>query len=517
MEDKHMSYRRRQFISLIMLMSLLAMLLAACGGGGGGGQQGGTSPSPAGGDTAASPAAGGDTAASPAAGGDTAATPEAGGDTAATPAAGDDTAATPAAGDDAAATPEAGAGGAVAASECPADVQGGQVTMWSPLTGGDGDELTRIAEQFNQENENGIQVQHVPQPEYDQKLNTAAAGGNLPDMTVVRASDIPLFATRNLIQPMPDEVLNIIGGEGLAQDFPEDVWDIGEYNGQRYAIPLDVQGQVLYYNTEMVEAAGVEIPADRPMTREEFEAAVEALNQNGVMGIAIGTHYSGGTWFDMLIRQFGGNLWNEEGTAAGFNTEEGRQALEYLLNLKQTYSPNISGTGDPEVVAFQQGRAAMVIHGPWWISGLRELPFTGFAMVPQIGDEYAVIGGSHQLALTTDDPARQAAAACWIGWLSENSVQWAAAGNIPARTSERESAQIAEISPAVAAIAEEAEHLEFPPPVPGISEAVGLQGVEPALNQLLLGERTDIEAALEESEQRADQLIEQNAQQYGGQ
>jgi multiple sugar transport system substrate-binding protein len=408
----------------------------------------------------------------------------------------------------------AAASGSSTAASCPATAQGQQITMWSPLTGPDGDEMTALAAQFSQDNPQKIKVNHVAQPEYLQKLNTAAAGKTLPDMTVIRITDVPEMAARNIIQPMAENVLNIVGGESLAGDFPEEVWNGGEYNGKRYSIPLDVNPQVLYYNKDLFQKAGITMPTDRPMTRQEFEAAAEKLNTNGVAGIAIGTLYSGETFFDTLIRQFGGRLANEEGTQATFNSEEGVRALTYLQQLKQKYSPQLSGQGDPEVTQFQQGKAAMVIHGPWHISNLEKLPFTGFAQVPQFGDQYVVVGGSHQLALTTQDPAKQAAAACWIAWLSENSVQWAKAGQVPARNSARESDKLASVSPAVAAFAPEAEAIQLLPSVPGIATAVGAEGIGRAVNPVLLGQQTDIKAALDQAAQRSNQLIQQNAQTY---
>ncbi|HEY0733756.1 MAG TPA: ABC transporter substrate-binding protein [Herpetosiphonaceae bacterium] len=471
-----MSYRSHRTMSLIMLMSLLAVLLAACGGGG---------------TTGASPAASG----------------------AASPAASASAAASGAAASGAASPAASGAAGA--AGECPEAAQGAQITMWSPLTGPDGDEMTALANQFSQDNPRGVKVQHVPQPEYIQKLNTAAAGKTLPDMTVIRVTDVPEMAARNIIRPMNDDLLGIAGVTG--DDFPEDVWNGGEYKDQRFSIPLDVNPQVLYYNKDLFQQAGITMPTDRPMNKEEFEAAAEKLNANGVAGIAVGTLYSGETFFDMLIRQYGGSLTNEEGTEAVYNSEAGVQALTYLRDLKQKYSPNIQGQGDPEVTQFQQGKAAMVIHGPWHISNLVKLPFTGFAMVPQIGDEYVVVGGSHQLALTTDDPAKQAAVGCWINWLSTNSVQWAKAGQVPARNSAREDAQLATIAPPVAAIAKEAESVQYPPVVPGIATATGSEGIGRVVNPVLLGQQADIKAGLDQAVQRSNQLIQQNAQQYGGQ
>src|SRR5436190_18174841 len=61
--------------------------------------------------------------------------------------------------------------------ECPAGVQGTAIEMWSPFTGPDGDEMTGLAEKFSKENPCGITVTHVAQPDYQQKLEAAAAAG----------------------------------------------------------------------------------------------------------------------------------------------------------------------------------------------------------------------------------------------------------------------------------------------------------------------------------------------------
>lgn len=450
--------------SLTLLVAMLGAMIAACGGGTG--TQGGAATT--------APAAGGEAAtAAPAAGGEAAAAP----------------------------------------GECPAAAQGQTVTIWSPLTGPDGQFMTQLADQFSQDNPQGVRVSHVPQPDYLQKLNTAAAGGNLPEMTVIRADDIAEMAIRNILKPLSAEAQTIMGDD-LGSQFPEQVWAVGEIDGNRYTVPLDVHPLVLYYNKDMFEAAGIAGP---PTNREEFEAAAEALTSGDVTGVSIGTAFQASTLFWTLLRQFGGSAFNADGTEAAYNSPEGVEALTYLNELKQKYSPDVSGAGDPEVTLFTQGKAAMVIHGPWHISNLQQLPFTGFAPVPMWGDEFAVWGGSHQLAFTTDDPAKQAAAACWAGWLSENSVQWAAAGQVPVRQSARQSAELETVAAPVAAFAEQVEGVIMPVPVPGLVPAVWGEGFGKAVDAVLLGQATDVQAALDESAAKSNQILEQNRQRYGGQ
>ena len=447
---------------LAVLLAMFASLLAACGGGGGGGAA-----------ATSAPAAGG------------------------------------------AATSAPAAGGTASAGACSDAGKGQQITMWSPLTGPDGDEMTGLANKFSQENSLGIKVTHTAQPDYLQKLNTAAAGNSLPEMTVIRAGDIGEMAARNVLKPMSDAALTEAGGvDTLKGQFTDAVWKAGEVKGKRYTIPLDTHPLVLYYNKDLFQKAGITVPTDRPMTKEEFEKAVDALNKDGVAGVAIGTAFQTGAWFQALIREFGGDITNSDGTQATYNSDQGVQAATYIHDLKAKTTPQVNGAGDPEVKLFQQQKAAMVFHGPWHISDMVKLPFVGFAQMPQIGSTYSVWGNSHQLSMTTEDPAKQAAAGCWIGWLSQNSVQWAKAGQVPARKSARESSDLATVSPPVAAFAKEVEAVKFLPPVPGLEGALWGQGFEPALNAYLLGQSTDIKKGLDDAAAKSDQIIKDNAAKY---
>jgi multiple sugar transport system substrate-binding protein len=458
-----------------VLTALLASLLAACGSGGGGGAA-----------ATSAPAGGGGTAATSA--------PAGGG---------------------AAATSAPAGGGAASAGACTDAGKGQQITMWSPLTGPDGDEMTALANQFSQENSLGIKVTHTAQPNYLQKLETSAAGNSLPDMTVIRAGDIGQEVARNVLKPMSEAALAEAGGaDKLKPEFTEAVWNAGEVKGKRYTVPLDTHPLVLYYNKDMFQKAGITMPTDRPMTKDEFEKAVDALNKDGIAGVSLGTAFQAGALFQMLIRQFGGDITNADGTQATYNSEQGVQAATYIHDLKAKTTPQVNGAGDPEVKLFQQQKAAMVFHGPWHISDMVKLPFVGYAQMPQIGSTYSVWGNSHQLSMTTEDPAKQAAAGCWIGWLSQNSVQWAKAGQVPARKSARESAELAQVAPAVAAFAKEIEAVKFLPPVAGLEDALWGQGFGPALDAYLLGKSQDIKAGLEQAAAKSDQIIKDNAAKY---
>jgi multiple sugar transport system substrate-binding protein len=395
------------------------------------------------------------------------------------------------------------------AIECPAGVEGTSIEMWSPFTGPDGDEMTALADQFSSENPCKITVSHVAQPDYVQKLEAAAAAGQLPAMTAVRAINVGQLAARNVLKPFSADVMNILGGDAFASDFPADLWALGEYKGERYSVPLDVNPLVMFYNKDLFEKAGIEPPGKDPWTREQFEDALKKLEAINVTPVSLGTAFQAAALWQALVRQYGGSLTDPEGKTATYNSDAGVKALEKIKELRDKYTPDISGTGDPEVNVFKQGNVGMTFHGPWWISDLAKLDFVGFAPLPTIGDQPATWGGSHQLALTTDDATAQAAAAVWMRWLSDNSEQWAKAGQVPARTSAREDPNITKIAPPIADILESANTVKILPPVPALEPALWDQ-FGAVIDAYLAGDVTDAKAALDEANAKSQQVMDEN-------
>jgi multiple sugar transport system substrate-binding protein len=400
-------------------------------------------------------------------------------------------------------------------TECPSGVEGTSIEMWSPLTGPDGDEMTALADQFSKENPCKITVSHVAQPDYVQKLEAGAAAGQLPAMTVVRAINVGQLAARNVLKPMSPEIMNILGGDAMASDFPKDLWALGMYNDQRYSIPLDVNPLVMFYNKDLFQKAGIEPPGKDPWTQQQFNDALAKLEAIKVTPVSLGTAFQAAALWQALVRQYGGDLTDPEGKTATYNSDAGVKALEKIKELRDKYTPEVSGTGDPEVNVFKQGNVGITFHGPWWISDLQKLDFVGFAPLPTIGDKPATWGGSHQLALTTDDPKTQAAAAVWIRWLSEHSVQWAKAGQVPARTSQREDPNLTTIAPPIANIIESANTVKILPPVPALEPALWDQ-FGSVIDAYLAGDTTDAKAALDAANAKSQQTMDENISTYGG-
>jgi multiple sugar transport system substrate-binding protein len=392
----------------------------------------------------------------------------------------------------------------------PQQCQSVQLQYWNPFTGPDGPYMGQLVDGFNAANPN-IQVTMNTLPEYGTQLTTAAASGTLPDVAVIWADQVATYAYRNVFRPM-DDVVAQLGLSG--EDFPEAVWAAGEVNGQRYAVPLDIHPLVMFYNQDLLEAAGIE---GVPQTREEFEAAAEAITGGRDYGFMITTGFPIEQIFRSLLHQFGGSEFNEDGTEATWNSEAGVRALEWMKSAQERFS-EANLEVDSELNAFKAGGAGMIWNGIWQttnVTGDAVMFESGATAFPQIGDQPAVWAGSHQLALPVKpqaDECRDAAAAVFIRYLLDNSLEWSRAGQIPASNAVRESAEFQELTPQ-AQIAPSADFAIFPPSVPGITDAFAALGE--AVGSIMSGTATDIQATLDASVQRANELLAQNRSTYG--
>ncbi len=102
----------------------------------------------------------------------------------------------------------------------------------------------------------------------------------------------------------------------------------------------------------------------------------------------------------------------------------------------------------------------------------------------------------------------------WIKWLSDNSAEWAAAGQVPARQSVRDDPNLASVAAPIASVAESANMVALPAPVAGLEGALWDQ-FGPAIDAYLAGDTTDAKTALDEAAATSQQVMEENLSTYG--
>ena len=479
---------------MLVVTSMLISMLAGCGGGG----TSGTEP------TATTGAAGGEPTA-------TTATTGGGGEATATTATGGGGEATPTTMAEAGGTATTGTGGGGAAMELPAGCSNVALDYWNPFTGPDGPFMGQLTDKFNSENPK-VKVTMTTQADYYTQIQTAAASDTLPDVAIIHADQLATWAYRNVLRPI-DDVASQIGL--TAADYPPAIWKAGDIAGHRYSIPLDTHPMTMFYNEDLLKAAGITAP---PKTRDEFEKAAQAVTDKGKKGFTITAGFPVQQIFQMLLYQFGGSSFDPEGTKATWNSDAGVKALQWMKDAQKKWSePNLEV--DADLAAFKAGNTSIIWNGIWQTTNVtgQAVSFAGKGTaVPQIGDKMAVWAGSHQLTLPVHkkgaDKCKDAAAAMFIKYVVDNSITWAKAGQIPANNKVRNSAEFKAIEPQ-ASIAPSIESAFFPPSVPGITDAFA--PLDDAVGSVMSGKVTDIKKALDDAANRANQILTENKGKFG--
>jgi multiple sugar transport system substrate-binding protein len=382
--------------------------------------------------------------------------------------------------------------------------------FWNGFTGGDGPFMRDLVKQFDSEHDN-IKVKMVVQQwaDYYQKVPQAVQGGRGPDVGIMHVDQLATNAARNVIIPLDDVAEELKLEEG---DFAKVVWDAGIYEEKRFGIPLDTHPLGFYYNKAHMQKAGIESP---PLTREAHDEALERLQRAGFKN----PFWQSSTWpahlmFMSLLWQFGGDLYNEDASKATWNSDAGVEALTWQVDLvKKGYSPK-NVAQDADYVAFKNEKNSFHWDGIWQTQDLKKTDLSwDVSPLPQIGDEKAVWAGSHNMVIMRQPSANDnklQAAQVFVNWISSHSIEWARAGQIPARNTVRNSKAFKGLEHQ-STLAQQQDYVHFAPAVPGIGDAQ--LEMEQAVQRAVLMKQSP-KQALDEAARKGDKLLEANKKKY---
>lgn len=181
-----------------------------------------------------------------------------------------------------------------------------------------------------------IEVETIPYPEYQQRLQLAVQGGNSPDVaTADQIWTAGLAAAGNIIA-LDDYVA--ASTTVKKENFFPGAWESAEVNGKVYGIPFNVDvWQFSFYNKDLLDAEG--ISPDSLSTWEGLAAAGQKLTKGGNFGIGLFSHKGEDTTVVMnsFIFSNGGDVLDASGMCA-LDEQPAVEALEYMKSL-QPYAP----------------------------------------------------------------------------------------------------------------------------------------------------------------------------------
>ncbi len=380
------------------------------------------------------------------------------------------------------------------------------LNFWNGFTGPDGRTMLEIIRQFN-ESHPGIEVtmQRMEWAIYYNKLMVAGIDDRAPEVFVIHASTLPRFARAGFIAGI-DELFEGSPPRLPLDDFEAELMRQLRYDGQTIGVPMDIHPQGLYLNAALLREAGLvdtKGQARPPVTYDEFMAAVHAMHDDpDGDGRADQWGFSWSMWrhnFQSLMPQFGGRYFNDDGTSA-LDCPENVAALAFMVSLREgelLVPPPENNLG---WVGFRQKKVAMVFDGVYMLGDLKRLEGLEYvaAPMPQIGPNPGTHGDAHVMCLQEDlDDDTRAAALEFMAFVSDHGLNWADAGQVPARRSARESEAFKSMQ-VQSAFAEQLPYVLFPPRSPAVFELQ--QQLDFAVEKALRGRATPEEALREARE-----------------
>jgi len=336
----------------------------------------------------------------------------------------------------------------IALSGCSSSSSGSaknEIVFWNVFTGPDGENMKQIVNEYNKTNpEFKVKNVSIAADDMYAKIPTVVnSGKGIPDLTIVHAERIKQFVENDMLSPYDD----------LLADFPEineknyvpAGWGIGDIDGSRYSVPLDVHSFAMYYNKELLEKYAPNALDDNVITFDEIREAGEVSKNDGIVVMGI-------TWtrpmFLSIYNQLGGDI-TSDGETPTLNTPEAKEALELLKGLIDDKITNKDGE-DPGQL-FKSNKAIFYPEGIWMQNSLKEVKTLdwGLTSFPQVSpDKIVNWTSSHQFVMLKDENRSEEKTKGmmeFLNYIRENSLPWAEAGQNPAALSTLENPEFKEL------------------------------------------------------------------------
>jgi len=378
------------------------------------------------------------------------------------------------------------------------------------------------------EKESGIKVNVdlVPEAGMDAKLSLSlGSGSNQYDVVQVGAKNLSTLVASGWIQPLDDFVAD---GEATptsyTDGFPEELQNSLRLNDGTYTMPYQVGADLLFYNKDMFEAAGLD-PAAPPRTMDEIVAAAETLtdpdaDQAGF--VARGSREGNANSFSWIMMWFlNGGRWLGADGEPRYDVmlePEAIRTAEQYDTLMSDYAPAGASnyTHLEAQAAMQQGKAAM------WLDAAQLGPTledesqskiagkVGYAAPVGEGDDY-IVGAVWGFSMATGT-AQEDAAWQLIQYLTSRDVAVGQAlsgtNGSPARVDALSDPEVKAAYNAdyLDAMAEAIAHAN-PNYSPIIPEGTEIRGAVSLALSKILGDQADVQTAMTEANESIEKLV----------
>ncbi len=394
----------------------------------------------------------------------------------------------------------AASGGDTSAKKVDSGKATGDITVWA--LGAEGDKMGEIAAGFEKDNPGAkVKVTVIPFDAAHDKIATAIAGGQTPDVSLVGTTWLPEFAATGALDPTPTDLID-------SSRFFEGSWSTTDVDGTSFGAPWYTETRQIYYRKDLADKAGVTPTAD--------------WNQDDLKAFATGMQDKAGAKWGISLQPGGQGSWQTympfawqdgaelvDGDKFTFDTEPMQKALDYYGSFfTEKISPTDLAQGALET-GFINGDIGAFVSGPWHMGILRDQGGAGFekkwavAGMPKESSGTSFTGGG-DLVVFKDSENRDTA---WkfVDYLTQEPQQqqlYDLVGSLPAVQSTWESGTLAS-DPLLKAFGDQLKDAKSAPAIATWEEVAA--PLDDAIEQVSLG-KSDSAAALARAEEQANSI-----------
>jgi multiple sugar transport system substrate-binding protein len=250
----------------------------------------------------------------------------------------------------------------------------------------------------------------------DDKIIAASRGGKAPDVAQSFSADnAGAFCSSGAWI----DLKSYMERDGMSEDiFPPAPRSYTQFEGTRCALPMLADAYGLYYNTEMLEKAGLDGPPKTVSELVDYAKKLTVKNSDGSLKVVGFNPVMG--WYSNTPANFGpmfGGKWVDESGKSSLGSDP---AWEKLLTWQKKlidfygYDKLVkfqAGLGDEFSAsnAFEKGKVAMNVDGEWRTAFIADeapdLPY-GTAPVPVDDDKPDLYGGGYTTGNIAGIPKR---------------------------------------------------------------------------------------------------------------
>ncbi|AEJ20042.1 ABC transporter substrate-binding protein [Gracilinema caldarium] len=266
-----------------------------------------------------------------------------------------------------------------------------KIVYWTSMTPPESIVLKEMVDTYNKTH-SGVIVEfvQVPGSETDiSKLMTAVRGGTGPDVYQLDRFTVAQRAAAGVLEDLTAMVQK--NDANLSSKYLPFAWAETQYKGRTYALPFDTDARVLYYNKDMIKAAGFDPeifnPKNGPLTIDQIKQIAQKIDKTDANGnytqvgfIPYDTTYSQG-WHYTWGFVFGGKFADlnamkvtptNPGVVKAFQFMKDWAAMmgpQKVQTFISTYAPP---NPPPEQHPFLIGKVSMMVSGDWVLNSIKQ-------------------------------------------------------------------------------------------------------------------------------------------------